>query len=129
MAKDRVVLFTPNNARILKGPDAAPFKGHPDALVNPDMSKVYGIPPHHWKRRGSEIVPMDLAEREERDRVIARFGVKNGPSVLNLVDESTTNPPVSPTPSFASVYAILAAGAAGALAALLVLKLFGVTHG
>lgn len=47
--KNRVVLFTQNNARILTNPpDLVKFEGKENAYVNPDLGYVYGVDPHFW---------------------------------------------------------------------------------
>lgn len=54
--KDFIVTFGPNGARIVKGINPADWVNHPNCLVNPDLSKVRGIPPHLWRIDGAQVV-------------------------------------------------------------------------
>lgn len=48
--KNKVVIFTENNARILVNPEKIEeFDSKPNAFVNPDLSLVKGIEPQFWK--------------------------------------------------------------------------------
>jgi hypothetical protein len=74
----KVVVFTQNNARILKNPTldvvaqiTAPY------VTDPDLSHVEGYPPHHWKLVDGEVLPMTDAEIRHRDAHIQAFGVDN----------------------------------------------------
>lgn len=61
---NRVVIFTENNARIVTNPeDLDYFKRLPNALINPDFSKVKGIPPHFWKCVDGKLEAMSADER------------------------------------------------------------------
>ena len=71
---DFFVIFTENNARIYKG---KPERSSENILVNPDLSRVKGIPPHLWKRVGNEIHPMSDDESLSRLKHIDNFGVSN----------------------------------------------------
>lgn len=59
--KDFIVTFGSNGARIVKGINPADWVGHPNVAVNPDLSKVQGIPPEKWKLVGSEVQPSENA--------------------------------------------------------------------
>lgn len=73
----KVVVFTENNARILYEESVAGWTGDPRALINPDLSSVHGVPPHFWKREGDGIVPMNEAEKLEREAHIDEYGAHN----------------------------------------------------
>ena len=45
--KQYVVIFTADNARVLKGVRVEDYRGRPDVLINPELPA--GIPPHQWK--------------------------------------------------------------------------------
>ena len=48
--KNKVVVFTQNNARILINPDRIDrFEDKPNAFINPDLTFVAGVEPHFWK--------------------------------------------------------------------------------
>ena len=72
--KQKLVIFTTNNARILVGADPADYPG---ALVNPDLSAVKGIAPHFWKLADGRIVPMSASEKQARLAEHAAHGVDN----------------------------------------------------
>ena len=61
--KSILVVFTPNNARVLVNADPG---NYPDALVNPDLSAVRAEPPHFWKLKDGKIVPMNRFEKRAR---------------------------------------------------------------
>jgi len=79
--KHIVVLLTENNARILKVSDASSYLRATNCLVNPDLKKVEGIPPHFWKMSAGEIIPMNEDERREREAHIATNGIINHTSL------------------------------------------------
>lgn len=75
-----VVIFTKTNARILINPDNEFFDElltWPNAIVNPDLSRVEGVPPHLWKLEKGLVVSMNDAEKEARLALIAAHGVDN----------------------------------------------------
>lgn len=73
--KTKLVQFTSNNARILVNASASEY---PDALVNPDLSAVKGVPPHHWKQdKQGRIVPMNPFEKAIRKNTHLKRGVDN----------------------------------------------------
>jgi len=48
--KNKVVVFTENNARILiNPPNLEAFDNKPKSIINPDMSLVCGVDPQFWK--------------------------------------------------------------------------------
>lgn len=62
-----VVVFTENNARIITVSDASKYSEWPNAVIDPDLSKVRKIPPHHWKLYRGQVLPMDMVSRAARD--------------------------------------------------------------
>lgn len=78
MSKNVVVIFTENNARIkVNPPDIGTLSMLDNCVINPDLQYVKGVSPHHWKRVGQKIVPMNSIERVFRDRDIERRGAIN----------------------------------------------------
>lgn len=76
----RVVVFTRNNARILINPPEGELRRLrvlPNVVVNPDLSRVAGFPPHYWKLVGGAVFPLDAIERAKRDREHDQHGVDN----------------------------------------------------
>ena len=48
--KNKVVVFTQNNARVLINPlSLDKYRGKPNAYINPDLNLVAGVEPHFWK--------------------------------------------------------------------------------
>lgn len=73
-----VVVFTKNNARILKNPpDWRLMKGRPGVFVNPDLSRVQGVPPHFWAVSAGKIVPMSSYGRRKVVESHKAIGVDN----------------------------------------------------
>jgi hypothetical protein len=107
MAKSKVVVFTTNNARILTGADPAAYRDWPNALIDPDFSKVSGVAPHFWEQRDGEIVKMEPeSRREARVREIEERGADND---IRCIGEPRTHwSPIH--------WAAIGAGAAGLLA-------------
>lgn len=63
MMKDRVVVFTQNNARVLVNPDRIDrFMDKPNAFINPDLTFVNGIEPHFWKPIPNRQMTYDESE-------------------------------------------------------------------
>lgn len=77
MRKNRLVVFTTNNARLLNQPNNREIATYKNAVLDPDLSKVKGIPPHFWKRDGNVIVPMNDLEQRMRRLDIEKNGVDN----------------------------------------------------
>lgn len=71
-----VVVFTSNNARILTVEDTSQYEKWPNAVINPDMSKVRNLPPHYWRLHKGQILPMDAISRVARDGEL-KGGAKN----------------------------------------------------
>lgn len=77
MAKTLVV-FTKNNARILTNPENfSEYIHFPNAVPDPNLLAVKGIPPHFWKLEEGLIVPMTSEEKEKRIQAIEQEGVNN----------------------------------------------------
>lgn len=117
--KTRVVIFTPNNARILPGVDPALYKDAANAVINPDLSAVRGVAPHYWKWDGERVLPMGEAERAARDLAL-QSGAQNTPILVpKYAPAPSPEPVLPPEPAQASrawiYYALAAAGAASAL--------------
>lgn len=75
-----IVIFTPNNARIVKNPTEAEldlFSTWPNALIDPDLSRVDGVPPHFWKLDRGTVVPMTGPQRDYRLEIIKKYGMDN----------------------------------------------------
>jgi hypothetical protein len=60
--KQRIVIFGENGARIQTVEDVSVFLGREDVLINPNLSRVRGVPPHFWMKDGSEIGVKDNDE-------------------------------------------------------------------
>lgn len=74
----KAAIFTTNNCRVVKGVDPNHFSGWKNVVVNPDLSKVRGLPPHHWKLgKNGSILPMSKNERLQRDQHIEKHGADN----------------------------------------------------
>jgi len=65
MSKHHVVLFGSNGARIITTQDVSHFQGMPNALIDPDLEAVKGIPPHHWQLQDSKVVPTPEEQRTD----------------------------------------------------------------
>lgn len=76
--KNKVVVFTNTNARILTNPgNLEHYARLPNAIVNPDLTAVKSVETHFWKLRGGRIEPMNELEKQRRKRVIEAGGVDN----------------------------------------------------
>ena len=73
--------FTKTNAKVLKG-DAIDTR-IVNLIVNPDLTKVSGIVPHHWIFKDGEIVSMNAEEISHRENLINEVGVINEPTRLD----------------------------------------------
>lgn len=87
-----VVVFTDNNARIIKNPpDLEIYKFMDNALVNPDLSSVWGIPPHFWVKTDSRIIAMSPEESKERMRHHKKHGSINHLKEITIPQEFSKN--------------------------------------
>ena len=75
--KHFAVVFTANNARLVMGINPDDYKHNSRAVINPDLSRVRGTPPHFWKRIGDEIHPMSAVEQNAVRAHHAKHGVDN----------------------------------------------------
>lgn len=62
--KNKVVLFDKAIPRILVGINPLDYKNNPVAAINPDLSKLLGIPPHYWKLENGQIVEKSNVEKQ-----------------------------------------------------------------
>lgn len=75
--KNKVYIFTSNYVVMKTNPENLEFwKAQPNALINPDVSGVSGIPVHLWQAHENKIVP--VTEQEEID-ARAESLLLNGP--------------------------------------------------
>lgn len=73
--KNKVVVFTQNNARILVNPQQIDvFYKRNNALVNPDLTFVEGVEPHHWKLINRSRIP--VADAVRLKDIVADFVTK-----------------------------------------------------
>lgn len=72
--KNKIVIFTPVGARIITAADPKPYKGQKNVLINPDLSKVKGVPPQYWERRGGEVREMSRPRKLARRQKIRYLG-------------------------------------------------------
>lgn len=80
-----LVVFTENNARILKNPsNFEDLKTLKNVLVDPKLDEVSGLPPHFWKLQEGRIVAMNADEQKTRLEHIEQNGLKNH-YVMNIV--------------------------------------------
>lgn len=78
MSDTIVVIFTENNARILRNPiELESLRAMDNTVINPDLTKLTGIPPHLWKQSGDQIVPLTSKEIPKRINHIDRNGLVN----------------------------------------------------
>jgi hypothetical protein len=83
MQKMRIVVFTSNNARMLTNPEnPEQYRAASNCVVNPNLDKVAGLPPHYWKLSNGEILPMNEVERKARDMHHSANGVDNRVQVV-----------------------------------------------
>lgn len=86
--KNKVVIFTQNNARILVNPpDLSKFDKKENAFVNPDLSLVTGIEPQFWKLIKPDQ-PIDLNSahrlRKELDDLLVILEAQNKDSEASI---------------------------------------------
>lgn len=93
MEDTTVIVFTPNNCRILKNPENLNIYQHmSNAHINPDLSAVKKIPPHFWKVIEGKIVPMTLVEMSQRENHHTDTGVDNS---LRKLSKRQLRPPMN----------------------------------
>lgn len=54
--KPFLVVFEKTGARVIKNPDNVSKHLSDGALLNPDLSKVKGVPPQFWKNHNGHLV-------------------------------------------------------------------------
>lgn len=62
--KNRVVIFGSGFPKILTGINPTDYKDATNVAINPNLAKLMGIPPHHWKLVNGEIVEMSASEKQ-----------------------------------------------------------------
>lgn len=74
-----VVLFENNQARYLQSVNTPEYVDNPNALINPDLTNVSGVPIKHWKRDGDSVVEMNQAEKDAlaQDQLTTRKSLAN----------------------------------------------------
>jgi hypothetical protein len=85
MKKRKVVVFTKNNARILTNPLAIKvLERWENAVVDPDLSEMRGVPLEFWKLEDGKIVEMTRPEKLVRIAHHTFYGIDNtlSPSAL-----------------------------------------------
>lgn len=65
---------TKNNCRIIKTLDPKDIQKWLVAVLDPDLSAVAKLPPHHWKIVGGKVIPKTRAQRFTTDRAIRKNG-------------------------------------------------------
>jgi hypothetical protein len=65
--KNKIVYFGDKNAVIYTVESVKPFINNKDVLINPDLSGVDRLPPHHWKRDGYKVIEMTESEKKAVD--------------------------------------------------------------
>lgn len=63
----RVVLFKGNIPEIIDSAHTPDYAGRPDAVINPDLSAVDGVPLKYWKKQNKSVVAMSVSERDAVD--------------------------------------------------------------
>lgn len=86
--KRKVILFSNHDKpRILINPsNIEELKSNPNAIVDPDLSKVKGVPSEYWLLVDGEIIAMALDQRKIVDAVI-RSNDKQRIAVSNMNTE------------------------------------------
>jgi len=79
----KAVYFTKTNARILSN-DAIDDRIK-NLVINPDLSSVAGVPPHHWVLKEGKIAPMNKEEIAQREMLIHECGVINEPEYIGEI--------------------------------------------
>lgn len=95
-----VVVFTKNNARVLRNPEnIEQYLAMDNAIIEPDLSEVQGIPPHYWSLVDGKVVKKGFREGLARARHIRKHGAVNhdhtvGPDLYTPVIEIATTSPI-----------------------------------
>lgn len=108
---DIAVIFTDNNARIIKNPPNLEYlKTLDNVLINPDMSGVVGIPPHLWAKEGDSIRVLTEEETIERHKSHVQHGIINEPVKAPVVEQIIVEHVVPQTFAKNKIYQALVAG-------------------
>lgn len=85
--KNWIVIFNQHNARVLRIDEEmiSQYKDHPNALINPDFSRVKSTPPQFWKMENRELVPMNKNEMAFRKMVLDKIGHTKAPVIQDGV--------------------------------------------
>jgi hypothetical protein len=97
----KVIVFTTNNARFVEvhPKDIVAFQqSHPGCVVNPDLSKLMGVRPHHWKVVDGKIVEMEDHEKEAVREHHEKHGVDNNIHGNFVLKKETPLPEIGPRP-------------------------------
>lgn len=71
-------MFTTNTARILRDPpNLSDMTKWPNAVIDPDLSRVSGLLPQFWRLEDGSVVPMSPHEIRYRKQVITSNGMDN----------------------------------------------------
>jgi hypothetical protein len=66
--KNIVVLFSSNYARALVNPQGFSFyRKRKNAVCNPNLDKLIGIPAQYWKKENGKVVEMSMVDKLSRD--------------------------------------------------------------
>jgi hypothetical protein len=69
----RLVVFTPNGARVHEGASPSDIPATLPYLIDPKIPR--GVPPHHWKLFENRIVQMTDEEKKKMDDRISRIPI------------------------------------------------------
>jgi hypothetical protein len=99
-----VVVFTSNNARIVKTQDSEFYRSQPNCVIDPDLTLVRGVAPHYWKLVNGVIKPMTPGECNARNERLAvvdnEIPVPPSKSVVEVVVSSPEVPTTVTGPGF-----------------------------
>lgn len=83
----QVAVFTTNTVRLLTNPpNLSDMAKWPNAVVDPDLSRINGLPPHFWRLDEGDIVPMTPIEIRYRKKLITANGMDNVVRKLDLAE-------------------------------------------
>lgn len=125
--KSKVVIFTSNNARILSNPENIDqYRDLKDCVIDPDLTLVQGLSPHHWKLLDGKVTPMTAEEQIIREEIINKHGADNDVekvlAPLSIVEPEIVVPAVFEKPKSNNKYIALG------LTALIAIGIFLIIH-
>jgi len=86
MPKTKIVLFGPCGARIVTTSNPKKYRKYKNAMVNPSLESVRGIPPHFWMRKNGIIVEMSRPRKLARlARIDAMTRLQWGPRPTGIL--------------------------------------------